>query len=327
MRVSTAYIEQPNKSHQCYCTQLEGRIRDLEKDMLNLRLGQVESQIASLKQKNSIHGAEIGKNHYLSPTFYRNQVSNQQTFIQPTTQHVIAPPPYLNRQLNVAPALYMQQQRLPSFSQFYEPRPAQTDNNSNNCIAVNYQSCFQTHHTESPRFQLVTPQINPPPYVYRHPIQVAQQIPTAPNYYQQQQVERPSMSQYKIEQVLSDSNNSIAVRHPDANKNIQEVHVQRQEVQQMPTAQNYYQQQQLQPIERHSIPQYRNGQHSLSSDSNNSIAVSYPIANQLSYNVPTQQQHKQINQASNLCLMMPAYQNEKLGKSEDLKSSESQATN
>ena len=51
VRVSTAYIEQPNKSHQCYCTRLEGRIRDLEKDMLNLRLGQVESQIASLKQK------------------------------------------------------------------------------------------------------------------------------------------------------------------------------------------------------------------------------------------------------------------------------------
>ncbi|CAG2237198.1 unnamed protein product [Mytilus edulis] len=174
-----SYRQTPSSNNancsNCHCSQLDNRIRDLEREMSNLRLQHLENQFLTLRQQSqnlvNLQGTPhmnqqgpvhtIHSQHVVQPS----PTSVQNHWIQPPVhplfqQSVPAPPPYMFRQpgrtqlapsQNIIPNSHMQAQH----SQMIYPRAAVATQlspfDSNNSIAVNPSTHLhsQIHHMSS----------------------------------------------------------------------------------------------------------------------------------------------------------------------------------
>ncbi|CAG2212379.1 unnamed protein product [Mytilus edulis] len=174
-----SYRQTPSSNNancsNCHCSQLDNRIRDLEREMSNLRLQHLENQFLTLRQQSqnlvNLQGTPhmnqqgpvhtIHSQHVVQPS----PTSVQNHWIQPPVhplfqQSVPAPPPYMFRQpgrtqlapsQNIIPNSHMQAQH----SQMIYPRSAVATQlspfDSNNSIAVNPSTHLhsQIHHMSS----------------------------------------------------------------------------------------------------------------------------------------------------------------------------------
>ncbi|CAG2197511.1 unnamed protein product [Mytilus edulis] len=142
----------------CHCTQLDNRVKELEREMTNLRLINLENQMLTLRNQSQNNFHTQGPVHMVppQPIFHATQTATPNQWMQqaqphPFFQHgVPAPPPYMYRQSDRIPETSRQVQR-PNINQqvqqaqMFNPLPSEFVNqlpttDSNNCIAVDQSS-------------------------------------------------------------------------------------------------------------------------------------------------------------------------------------------
>ncbi|CAG2193096.1 unnamed protein product [Mytilus edulis] len=153
----------------CHCTQLDNRVKELEREMTNLRLINLENQMLTLRNQSQNNFHTQGPVHMVppQPIFHATQTATPNQWMQqvqphPFFQHgVPAPPPYMYRQSDKIPEASRQVQR-PNINQqvqqaqMFNPLPSEFQlptTDSNNCIAVDQSSSQHILFNQSYRNQ------------------------------------------------------------------------------------------------------------------------------------------------------------------------------
>jgi len=192
--------------NKCHCTTMENRLRDLEREMTNMKLQQLENQILAMKNQTNSTILQPAMQPMINPVPPQPIHLQHQAPPHPWVVHNIPPPPYIVGQpvRNIQPTFVqtitptnnfmVQQMQNPTYiPNVHGQITEMKHSDSNNCIAVT-RPMYNILQTDSSHQNIST------------------------NNFMEQQIQNPAyvpnVHSHMTEMKHSDSNNCIAVTRP-----------------------------------------------------------------------------------------------------------------